>query len=401
MHMNVISANNADKTTRTTRLTEDGSANAIEVVYAFDRIIPWTPETPLDAHVLGILLYAASKGQPLYVHGTLTRTAMRNLEELLCIWCLWKPAIYKHIQIIPDAVIDANNATLPNNAIAAFSGGVDASFTALRHAKTLPEALRYPLTSLLMVHGFDVRQEQQQAFTQLTERVKPLITELGLELRTIRTNSKELGLQDWHDSFAIELAACLHMYSHEFRYGLIGSSEPYNTMVFPWGSTPVTDRLMTGDLMAIIHDGAGYSRTDKVAELAKHPTACKVLKVCWEGADGSENCGHCEKCTRTRLNFLAAGHATPACFTGPLDLKAMQNITIRNSIQLAELSSIVTYAESHNTTGHWLPKLKTQIANWKPPQTNEGRGVLFHSIVKLLDRVGLKKWVKQCLQTCR
>jgi len=335
------------------------------------------------------------------VHGTLTRKGMRNLEELLQIWTLWKPKLYSHIRIIPENVLDIGGPLGPNNAIAAFSGGVDATFTAVRHAKLLPDDIRYPLTSLLMVQGFDVALSNSHAFTQLMQRVQPLVADLGLQLRTVRTNSKELCLQNWEDSFALELAACLHMFNHEFRYGLIGSSEPYDALILPWGSTPVTDHLMSGDCFSLIHDGAGYSRTDKVAEIARNPIACKTLKVCWEGEDRSGNCGGCEKCIRTRLNFLAASNSAPSCFSGELDLSAINSITIKNAAQLAELSSIVNYAGSHGVEGAWLPLLKARIARSRLCESYPSRGAVSRSILMILSMLGLKKPIKQLLDWFR
>ena len=67
------------------------------------------------------------------------------------------------------------------------------------------------------------------------------------------------------------------MLADEFQYGLIGSSEPYDALVIPWGSSPITDYLLSGDRLSIVHDGAGFSRTDKVAEVRHNQVACQTL----------------------------------------------------------------------------------------------------------------------------
>ena len=100
--------------------------------------------------------------------------------KLLLAWSRWKPTIYTTIDIIPERIVDARRGPGNANAIAAFSGGVDATFTALRHAKVLPEATRYPLSSILMVHGFDVNVENHDAFNALVRRVDPIISEVQL-----------------------------------------------------------------------------------------------------------------------------------------------------------------------------------------------------------------------------
>src|SRR5882672_9865835 len=147
LHLEVFNTVKDGKTRHITRLTDDRDANAIEVFHEFDRIMPWSGDTPLDGHMLNVLLYAASIGKPLRVHGPLSRTAMRNMEELLLAWSRWKPARYQRIDIVPDGVLDLRGSIGAESAISAFSGGVDATFTALRHAaaiRSVPDATRYP-----------------------------------------------------------------------------------------------------------------------------------------------------------------------------------------------------------------------------------------------------------------
>jgi hypothetical protein len=330
------------------------------------------------------------------------------MHEFLLVWRLWKPTIYKMIEIIPDRIVDRRvGAGSSSRAISAFSGGVDANFTALRHAKSMPENTRYPLTDVVMVHGFDVEIENHTDFNKLKTRVKPLIDELGLHLRLVRTNSKDLKLQDWEDSFATELAGCLHMMSDEFQYGLIGSSEDYSALVLPWGSSPVTDHLMSGDAFKVVHEGAGYSRTDKVAEIRRHELACKTLKVCHAGADQSGNCGRCEKCVRTQMNFLAAGATKmPPCFKAELDLDCIRTIQVANKTQLAELVSIANHAKAHHVTGEWMDVLAQTVQAWQPIDpavlARKRHGSLAkRSAIKIVTAMGLREPAKKVWRTAR
>ncbi|MBY0510479.1 MAG: hypothetical protein K2P94_10070 [Rhodospirillaceae bacterium] len=129
----------------------------------------------------------------------------------------------------------------------------------------------------------------------------------------------------------------------------------------------VTDHLMTGDRFAVVHDGAGFSRTDKIAAIMKNSLACKTLKVCWAGADQSENCGYCEKCVRTQLNFSAAGaKSSPPCFPSELDVNDIRRIQINNKYQLAELASILAYAREHGVSAPWMPVLQDRLTTWQP-----------------------------------
>ncbi|TAK99601.1 MAG: hypothetical protein EPO08_15925, partial [Rhodospirillaceae bacterium] len=404
LHLEVLDAVKDGKTRHVTRLTHDGGGNAIEIFHEFDRVMPWSDDVPLDGYVLVILLFAASIGKPLQVHGPISRSALRNMEELLLAWSRWKPMRYRRIDIVPDRVLDVRGSAGVGVAIAAFSGGMDATFTALRHAAScgsVSEVTRYGLRSGLMVHGFDVDVYNARDFERLVERTRPLFEALKLDLRIVRTNSRDLRLQDWDDSSALELAGCLHMHAGEFQYGLLGSTKSYDALVLPWGSNPVTDHLMSGDRLAVVHDGAGFSRTDKAAEILRNPVACRTVKVCYAGVDQSENCGRCEKCVRSQLNFLAAGAAkVPPCFPREFDLDCIRAIQIDHEAQMIEHASLLAYAKAHGVWGPWLPILEERLAKWRPVAApllarRKAGGPLKRTIAKSLTFLGVDEPAKK------
>ena len=76
----------------------------------------------------------------------------------------------------------------------------------------------------------------------------------------------------------------------------------------------------------VVTDGSGFGRTDKVEMLAPYPAVLAAIKVCWEGDDPGKNCGVCEKCVMTRLNFLAAGIRNAPCFDTPLTPELIANL---------------------------------------------------------------------------
>jgi hypothetical protein len=320
----------------------------------------------LDGFVFGIIFYAMQLGQNIRVDGAISADAMHNLNEFQEAWTLWKGSRYRKIDIIPNDIISCSAMDRKHEALAAFSGGVDSLFTLFRHAAGKVGLAAYPLRhSVLMVHGFDVPLNEPSQFEALKERTAPLLRELNLTIKTVRTNLKELGLQHWEDSFSSQLACCMYNFSHEFGYALIGSSEPYNALVLPWGSNPATDYLLSGSAMRTVHDGAGYSRTQKVEVIAEHPVASKIVKVCWEGKETHKNCGSCEKCMRTRLNFLAVGVTNPTCFETPFNYREIRNIDLRNDAQCAELVSIVVYAKSKGVEANWLKQLEARIKKYQ------------------------------------
>lgn len=324
------------------------------------------PPAVLDGFVMGVLFYAMSTEQDIHVHGAMSKSALRNLNEFQEAWRSWKRPLYKKIRIIPERTIEQSELSLQNDAIAAFSGGVDSTFTLLRHTGDRLGSGSYGLKkSVLMVHGFDVPLENANQLDALVKRTSPLLEELGVGIRVIRTNLKEADLQIWEDSFLSQLACCLHNYAHEFGYGLAGSSEPYDALLLPWGSNPATDYLLSGAGFQIVHDGAGYSRTEKVEEIARHPTAESVVKVCWEGKETHKNCGVCEKCTRTRLNFLAVGSENPACFDTPLTIEQIKKVHFRSDVHCMEMESVIRYAKEKQRKGPWLDAIQRVVFIYK------------------------------------
>jgi hypothetical protein len=347
-------------------LRYSGGARREILFYEFAREHAPAPPRTFDGVLCAVVLHAMGERRDIRLRGPATRQMLRNLSEFQLAWSRWRPAVYRPIDITVDAVVDSGQVR-PNRTSAAFSGGVDSTFTLLRNSprSTNPS---YTVDSVVLVHGFDVSLGNSNDLQELIDRTVPIRTLSGVDLRVMRTNSKDLRLQKWEESFVAQLAACLHLFSAEFSTALVASSEPYDALVLPWGSNPVTDHLLSGGDLTIVHDGAAFSRTDKIAFLSRVPAAVESLKVCWEGTQHGRNCGVCEKCIRTQLNFLAVGVTNPACFDAPLDPHRIPTISIRNDALLAEFASIIKYADAHRIDEEWLRLLRKRLRrgtrNW-------------------------------------
>ena len=355
----------------------DPSQSSREIYFdLLDETSAPVPEV-MDGFVMGILFYAMRLGQDICVKGAMTRTALRNLEEIQLAWSLWRKDRYRKINIYPEKIIEVTSVSAQTReAISAFSGGVDSLFTALRHAEKSPVRLTdiaYPLKkTVLLVHGFDVPLSAPDHLAALKARTAPFLEEMGLDLKIIRTNLKELRLQNWEDSFISQLSCCMQNYAHKYYYGLVGSSNPYDQFIVPWGSNPITDHLFSGEDFKIIIDGCGHDRTQKVAEIARHQMATKVVKVCWEGKETHKNCGVCEKCVRTILNFKAVGMDNPSCFETILTLEDVRNISPRNQAQANELRQIAAYAKKEGSMSvEWIKELERKARSYRPPNLFE------------------------------
>ena len=269
-----------------------------------------------DVYVLGSLLLWMARGDAVHVHGAVSRTLLSNLDEWQAAMHSLLPDRYSPVTFTVDEVVEGEPSR-STRAIAAFSGGLDSTCTVIRHARGLAGWRTESLGALLLVHGFDIALDRASEFDGARERAGRAGDEMGLELRSLATNLRDLG-QDWELVHGLALAAALQLHAPEFGVGLIGSSAPYFRIELPWGSNPVTDPLLSSGMMRIRHDGAALSRTAKARIVATEPELLALLRVCWQGERLSGNCGRCEKCVRTYWALHIAGVPEPACFDEPV-----------------------------------------------------------------------------------
>ena len=226
---------------RTLRLHKTGTTADGDQEFFFDLIGDHAHAAPtvLDGFVLALLI-AMQMGRPVRVHGSLSRSTCFNLAEFQSAWACWKPKKYRRVDIVPDDIIDLPALEHPPRAIQPFPEGSTAP--SLRYATnsscwaTAPT--RLPMYCWYMVLTYRLASPNP---SNLLRRVRPLVNELGLGMKVIRTNLKEASGQDWEDSFGAQLAACLHNYSNDYNYALMGNDEPYTNIIYPWGSTPITN----------------------------------------------------------------------------------------------------------------------------------------------------------------
>jgi hypothetical protein len=273
-----------------------------------------------DVYLLGSLLHWMRRGEGVHVHvhGAVSRTLLSNLDEWQAAMHSLLPDQYSPVLISADEVVVAEPARSAR-AIAAYSGGLDSTCTAIRHARGLAGWRTEALDALLFVHGFDIALDRTAEFDGARERARRAADVLGAELRSVSTNVQELG-QDWELAHGLAIAAALQLHSPEFGVGLIASSAPYFRIHLPWGSNPVTDPLLSSGTMRIFHDGAALTRIAKVRVVAREPELLAQLRVCWQGERLSGNCGRCEKCARTYWALHIAGVRQPACFDEPFSV---------------------------------------------------------------------------------
>ena len=113
--------------------------------------------------------------------------------------------------------------------------------------------------------------------------------------------------------------------------------------------------------MRIKTHGAGFTRTQKVAILNAWEAARNNLRVCWQGPQTGRNCGKCEKCVRTMLNFMANNYPVPSCFPEGFNIEHLKAMRSLNKIQVSYMKDILQTARKNNIKEPWVDEVSRII----------------------------------------
>ena len=285
----------------------------------------------MDPFVIAALLKAMEDRATLRVHGPVSTSLLNNLEEFQIIFSTWFPDKYQRIDIVPERETEETMAN--NKVILSFSGGVDGAFSALNHVLKKGPIKRklFDVDAILYIEGFDVNINYNEQCRNVVERNRKLFRSFPhLTFLNVRTNLKYLlSIKRFWMAHACVIASVASLFRTMWGGCLIGSSHSY-LHLRPWGSHPLTDRLLSSDSFKMHHDTV-FKRMDKLEALFSWPEALNNLKVCWEGQYRFDtlpdtNCCQCDKCVRTMLAFKALGHEIPASFPGELTKEKVQSL---------------------------------------------------------------------------
>ena len=296
-----------------------------------------------DHALVAVLLWAMKNKLDVAVEGKVSPRLLDGLETLQEIWHRWKPSRYSKVSIKAQEESAPECVEGDRPAIFAFSGGVDASFSVFRHLKQKAGRNNRKPGAALIVQGMDIPIDRDDFFQSAMERARLILAGTHIPLIGMKTNSRALS-QDWVDSFGLQLIACYLVLQNHFAFAVHGSGEPYDTLVIPWGSTPLTDPLLSSESINIDTYGCEFDRTEKVKWLSENTAVCNHLRVCWAGPNLGQNCCECEKCIRTMLNFWATKHKIPNAFPKELTTERIKTLKPKNEIQLREIKSLYRHA---------------------------------------------------------
>jgi hypothetical protein len=354
------------------RLTDEHGAEGVRRTIRFgSEEIWWAIDGPADAlpaplathdlAAVALIFRAMREGCHLHVDGPVSLPLLEGLEEFVACWVLWRPDLYRRITVsASEEVAPSLSLERRERAVVAFSGGVDGAFTFWRHHRRQAGRRSRSIQCAVLIHGFDIPLQQSAAFEVAFSQASDTLRSVEKPLARLTTNWRAEGSQ-WEKEFGAGLAACLLNWEGSVGSALIGADHDYAHLSIPWGSNPISFSMLSTPSFEVVYDGAGFRRTEKVAALSDWPEALSNLRVCWENVETGKNCGTCQKCVRTKLNFLAAGLPLPEALAEAPDPRQIRQINVRSGGQLEYLDDILTFAKQRGMQEYWVDPLKVAI----------------------------------------
>lgn len=358
------------------RLLEDGSirletcvmtADSERVFYAeLSGIVQLDAITDLmDPWLRCLVFELIAVGGKWRIEGRVSKSCLRNTQRLMEYWNSIEPTKCKVAEIMPDEVVDDNSVAINDLAILPFSGGLDASFTAYRYSHQLAGHKNLNIETAMMVHGADIPLADEDFFDRSLEINREMLADLGVfNMVVIKTNYREQcnSLFTWgyytHMCVIVGLASFLSNWCSNI---VMGSAYPYAETNLHWGCNPISDYMLSSRSFVLHEDDFALSRTQKAELVSRWSFGMERLRVCCDAVfDKSDklNCGYCEKCTRTIMNFQACGVQLPNMRKlSPVDVLFAHGIRGLCS----EYKTIVEFVERRGPTPAWIKVLKLKI----------------------------------------
>jgi hypothetical protein len=271
---------------------------------------------------LVLMLPIASRfGEPIRIAEPVDQLLVDNLRGLQRLWRSWYPELHP-VEIEASEVYDASPAARAAGGVrktsALFmSGGIDSLFTLLRHSDRVAGDGTSTVEDLISIGGFntsiadrdDIRRSLQPIADRFGKTLVPVSTNLRYSDNRVATPYSEAARMD-NLAHGCALAVFGHLLEGRYNEILIAATRRHGHLR-PWGSHPLSDPLLSSRGLRVVHDGACFSRIERVATVARHDAALEVVHVCWrERRKG--NCSRCKKCLGTMAILDMLGFAPHA-----------------------------------------------------------------------------------------
>ena len=350
MHLRREEVTERDGWTEAAVVVERPGQEPARLWYRVQLPVGWRLSQSSDAFVLVPLYWAMRYRIPLHVEGELSPSLLANLEEFQRFHSCWYPERFGPVEIVPER--EAEPTLGEEGALFGFSGGVDSSFTAYHHATGRAGRQNQQLKAGVMAHGFDIPIAEEDGFRRAADKAEAMLATLGIPLIRMATNLQKVE-HSWDTIVGAAVASCFYLLQPNARVGLIPGSVPYDLHLL-WGSHPISDPLLSSDVLRIVYDGGGFTRPEKIAEIAEWPAALTDLRVCWVNPERDRNCGRCGKCVRTILAFRALGLGLPPCFDRDVTVAEIRAIGRIHPMTQPFQRMVLDAIDQSGASGSWV-----------------------------------------------
>ncbi len=315
------------------------------------------------------LFFIMEVGGECRIHAEIDRLLLDNLTEHMRIWQLWCPGTYFCPTLIPDAIVDRLPHSDRSEAICAFSGGLDAAYALMTHHSGYWGNLSLKVPAAVFIHGADIPLSDQKGYDYAFARADESLKEIGVELIPVRTNCREYP-DDWSYSHLSGVTAALSLFSGRFSRGILGSNDVATRAMIeafiPYGMNYVTDHCFDSSSFTCRAIGCDVTRTQRCAVVSRFPGIMKNLRFCWRLDAGGRNCGVCEKCLRTALNFMASGYKGELPFEQPFSMDTLRKMKIDNYFNFNLMSDVLNIdSQTHGLPDEVRRILKSKLSKVK------------------------------------
>lgn len=271
-----------------------------------------------SAALLVALLPAMRMGLPLRIEAPVSPLLLQHAREVQEIFSTWLDALTVVPVQAPCAQPAAPSADDGRGTACLFTPDVDGFHTLQRQCDGI--------TDLLCIRELNASGDPNAPRTAL----EAVAARHGRPLMVVHTNAWSFtdSFLRWDHCCGFVAGAAAHLLANHLARVFVASSAPYDGFV-PFGTNALTDPLLSSERLTMVHDGAEFSRLQKLEQLAQDPFVLQNLRVCRENEGAAQNCGRCALCLHamTALSLQGVLDASPV-FPQQIDLNAIRKLRL-------------------------------------------------------------------------
>lgn len=261
-----------------------------------------------DAFVMGLMYFALVNGYDIICEAPLSEKLYYQLTDAYIPTVVKNdPEMFNPITI--KAKLDSTLIKNEHAVGASVSGGVDSFYTIVKNLNR--ETTNYNITHLVLTNCFNIyfdEEDTRKRFGEICARGEKIAKELGLKFVKVYTNDHVFWYPHFIDLFCFRYTSIPYALEKLFSVYDYSTGYQYKDFTFRAGNKDAshydffTAHLISNENLTIYSHGGEASRAEKAEFIADNKVVQDNLFVC--NIKGY-NCGICEKCLRTQLNFYA------------------------------------------------------------------------------------------------